>query len=198
LPHRLRRDFFERDALELAPDLLGCILATDDGVRVRITETEAYRPDDTACHAFRGETPRNAPMFGQAGRAYVYMTYGIHHMLNVVADRPGTPAAVLIRAAEPVEGLDAIRARRDGREGPALLDGPGKLTAALGIDRAHNTLDLLGDGPLRLEAGTRPERIATGPRIGIQYADPRDVTAPWRFADADSRWVSHRRKLTLP
>lgn len=198
MPRLLRREFFERDALELAPDLLGCILATDDGVRVRITETEAYRADDTACHAFRGETPRNAPMFGPAGHAYVYMTYGIHHMLNVVAERPGTPAAVLIRAAEPVEGLDAIRARRDGREGPALLDGPGKLTAALGIDRAHNTLDLLGDGPLRLEAGRRPDRIAAGPRIGIQYADPRDVAAPWRFADADSRWVSHRRKLTLP
>ncbi|MBI3722321.1 MAG: DNA-3-methyladenine glycosylase, partial [Fimbriimonas ginsengisoli] len=156
----------------------------------RIVEVEAYRtPDDPACHAHRGQTRRNATMFGRPGLAYVYFTYGNHWMLNVVAHPPGVAAAVLVRAAEPLTGLEEMRSLRPrARRDEDLLSGPGKLTAAFGIDRADDGCDLLGGrGPLRLEPGVPPARIVTGSRIGV--TDGREHL--WRFIDADALpWAS--------
>lgn len=186
---------FAVDALELAPRLLGQLLVRDDVV-LRITEVEAYRwPDDTACHARHGRTERNAPMFGPAGHAYVYLCYGIHHLLNVVSDAPGQGAAALVRACELVEGHDTVSARRMGRTGPGALDGPGKVGAALALDTDWSGHALFDAGGLELRRAAPPARIASGPRIGIDYADPEHRDAPWRFADADSAWVGHRRLL---
>jgi DNA-3-methyladenine glycosylase len=197
----MHRTFFERDALEVAGDLLGCEVAFD-GVRVRLTEVEAYRfPGDTANHARMGRTDRNAPMWGPAGHLYVYLCYGLHQMVNVVTGPEGHAAAVLLRAAEPVEGAERIRARRGGRTGPTSLDGPGKLGAALGLSTAHSGARLYlapEDAPSGAPV-LHPRRIsprpAHGPRIGIDYAAPADRLAPWRLADADSAWVGHRRGL---
>ncbi len=184
---------FESDALEVAEALVGCELAAN-GVRVRITEVEAYRwPGDTANHARAGRTARNAPMWGPPGHLYVYLCYGLHHMLNLVTNAEGQAAAVLIRAAEPVDGLALIEARRGGARGPALLTGPGRVAAGLGLRVAHS-----GEPIGRtVELGARPStpRLARGPRIGIDYAAPEHRAAPWRVADADSRWVARRREL---
>jgi DNA-3-methyladenine glycosylase len=190
--------FFQRDALALAGALLGCHLVHDDVV-VRITETEAYRfPDDTASHASHGVTPRNRPMFGPPGHAYVYLCYGIHHLLNVVARPPGEPAAVLIRAAAPVGGEATIAARRGGRRGPDSLAGPGRVGQALGLDTSFSGAPLFDGRGLYVAAGPAPADVLVGPRIGIDYAEPRHREAPWRLAEAGSRWVSHRRSLRPP
>lgn len=194
----LARQFFARDAVALAPALLGSLIDQDEAnVVLRITEVEAYRPDDSACHAFRGPTARNAVMFGSPGRLYVYLCYGIHHMLNIVADREGVGAAVLVRAAEVVAGSEVVRRRRGRDGGPELLAGPGKVAQALGLDRDWNGHDLCAPGGIVLRPGPAPRSIAFGPRIGIDYARPDDVAAPWRFADADSASVSHRRRLNV-
>jgi len=191
----LTPSFFDRDALDVASDLIGVHLHHGP-VILRITETEAYRwPDDSANHCHRGRTPRNAAMWGPPGHAYLYLCYGIHHMLNLVTGPDGTGAAVLIRAAEPIEGLELVRSRRGGREGPVLLTGPGKLGAALGLDLGFDHHPVTEPGGLEVREGTPPARLAFGPRVGIDYAEPRHVEAPWRVADADSRWVSHRRRL---
>jgi DNA-3-methyladenine glycosylase len=186
--------FYDRDALEVARDLLGCEVRHGD-VRLRITEVEAYRfPGDTANHARAGRTARNAPMWGPPGHAYVYRCYGLHHLLNFVTGPAGHAAAVLLRAAEPMAGLEVIQARRGPRTGPDLLAGPGRVCAALGLDVSASGVSL--DGPLAAYPRTgAPPRIAVGPRVGIDYASPEDRAAPWRLADADSRWVSHRRTL---
>jgi DNA-3-methyladenine glycosylase len=197
----LPRDFAERDALEVAIDLVGALLMRDEVV-LRITEVEAYRwPGDTANHCRMGRTPRNAPMWGPAGHAYVYLCYGQHVMLNVVTGREGEGAAVLVRACEPLAGLDVVRARRRGRdgrpapEGPALLTGPGRVGAALGLDTSWSGHPLYEAGGLELRAGRRPEQLLTGPRVGIGYASARDRRARWRIAEAGTPWVSHRRTL---
>lgn len=181
----LDRDFFDRPALEVAPDLLGRILVSDlpEGrVAVRITEVEAYGGgEDPASHAFRGRTARNAVMFGEPGHVYVYFTYGMHHCMNLVCGPDGTPSAVLVRAGTVVEGADLARARRpSARSDAELARGPARLTLALGVDRALDGTDAAGDGgPLRLVARepVPPAAVRTGPRTGVGAAAGR----PWRF-----------------
>ena len=193
---QLPRPFFARPALVVARDLLGRHLVRDDVV-LRITETEAYTgPDDTACHARMGPTRRNAAMFDPPGHAYVYTCYGIHQLLNLVTDTQGHGAAVLIRAAEPVAGLDIVRSRRGGKEGPVLLTGPGKVGAALDLDPSWSHHDLCAPGGLEVHAGTPVENHLAGPRVGIDYAAEAHRDAPWRFAVAGTRWVTRRSSLS--
>ena len=188
LPRALPRSFYDRPAPEVAPELLGRILVRDlPGGRIagRIVEVEAYRGEyDPASHAYRGRTERNQVMFGPPGHAYIYFTYGMHHCLNVVTDPAGTASAVLIRALEPVSGIEAMRRRRGlAADTPRLLErlarGPGCVARALGVTRRQDGLDLTR-GPLWI-ADQAPERrglaIARGPRIGIRVA----VTRRWRF-----------------
>ncbi|TVR04815.1 MAG: DNA-3-methyladenine glycosylase [Deltaproteobacteria bacterium] len=182
-------------APQFARKLLGCVL-TDGVVVVRITETEAYTwPGDTACHARAGRTARNAPMWGPGGVAYVYLCYGIHHLLNVSCDIEGVAAAVLIRSVEPVTGQAELARRRGRPLRPDVLSGPGKVGQALGLGVRDSGRDLLCPGGLELREGSPPRAVVTGPRVGIDYADAADVSRPWRLADADSRWVSARRSL---
>ena len=163
---------------------------------LRITEVEAYRwPGDTGCHARHGRTARNDPLWGPPGRAYVYLCYGIHHMLNLVTGRDGEAGAVLVRAAEPVAGLAVLRSRRRGVDGPALLAGPGRLGAALALDLSCNRERLFRRGGLEVRRGTPPAGILGGARVGIDYAEPAHRALPWRFASAGSRWVSRRAGL---
>lgn len=192
----VKQSFYARDALEVARDLLGKLLCHGE-VRLRISEVEAYRwPHDTANHCRAGRTARNAPMWGPAGRAYVYLCYGMHQMLNLVTGQEGEGAAVLIRSCEPVEGLELVRARRGQKQGPVLLTGPGKVGAALALDGSFNHHALYRRGGLELHEGPAPAAMLAGPRVGIDYAAPRDKAAPWRLAIAGSRWVSMRRGLS--
>ena len=182
--------FCERDALAVARDLLGCELRYRS-IRVRICETEAYRyPDDSACHNRHGITDRNRAIWGPPGFAYVYLCYGIHRLLNVVTNPDGQGAAVLIRACEPIAGQKAIAKRRGDKKGPALLNGPGKVTEGLGVELRHDGHNLCKRGGLELHRGPKPKAIVTGPRIGIDYANKRDRQAPYRFGIADSAWLS--------
>ena len=167
------RAWFDRSASEVAPDLLGCVLIHDTPagrISGRIVEVEAYLgPEDLAAHSSRGETDRNAVMFGSPGHLYVYLVYGVHHCANVVCG-PGTkPEAVLVRAAELIEGEELARARRGGVSRHRLAAGPGNLAAAFGIDRRLNGADLVS-GPVRLVLAERPAAIDRGPRIGVDYA----------------------------
>jgi DNA-3-methyladenine glycosylase len=180
-----------------ARGLLGCRLSAG-GVTVRITETEAYAGSagDAASHAYRGRTARNAVMFGPAGYAYVYFTYGMHHCMNVVTGSEGTASAVLLRAGEVVDGLDVARARRTAvRRDVDLARGPARLCAALGIDKSSYGRYLLGDGPVRLAAPLTPvdpAAVAAGPRVGVTGAH--DV--PWRFwIDGDPTVSQYRRHV---
>ena len=193
----LRQTFFARDARAVAADLVGCRLVhrLDSGERlvVRIVEVEAYLGDglDPASHAHRGPTPRNRAMFGPAGRLYAYRSYGIHTCVNVVCDVSGGGSAVLLRAAEPIEGLSHMRGLRGlPAEAPATLiaRGPGRLAQALGLGLEHDGQSLLRP-PLTLHApssSTGPVRVSRGPRVGISKAASR----PDRFFEADSPWVS--------
>ena len=188
---RLLREFFARDPVVLARDLLGRVLfyKTPEGLLAgRIVETEAYTgAADPASHAFRGLTARNAVMFGPAGHAYVYFTYGMHYCLNVTAEAPGTAGAVLLRALEPLAGVEMMRARGDHGPESRLLSGPGKIGRAFGLSLDDNGRDFTR-GPLGLAAGTPvPTReVAISRRIGISRA----VDLPYRFAVASSRSVS--------
>ncbi len=191
----LPQKWYERDALEVAPELLGCLLCREEVV-LRITEVEAYRwPDDTACHARFGRTERNAPMWGRGGVAYVYLCYGIHQMLNIVTNPRGQASAVLVRACEPVAGFDVIRERRGGMDGPASLAGPGKVAAALAIDTSWSHHPLFKRGGLELREGSPPASMLVSPRVGIDYAIPEHRDAPWRFASGATKWVSVRKTL---
>ena len=192
---RLPRRFYARDALDVAPELLGALLCRGSVV-LRITEVEAYRwPDDTANHGRHGRTPRNDALWSQPGRLYVYLCYGIHHLLNLVTDADGRASAVLVRAAEPLAGLGVIRRRRNGLNGPALLTGPGKVGAALGLSLQWNHHPLYERGGLEVRSGEPPDEILSGPRVGIDYARPEHRDAAWRFAAGGTPWVSHRRGL---
>jgi DNA-3-methyladenine glycosylase len=184
---RLDESFFERSVHQVARELIGCRLFYE-GCGGIIVETESYERDDPACHAFAGLTPRTETLFGPPGRAYVYLSYGIHSLLNFVAEPEGEAAAVLIRALEPTAGLEEMRARR-GRD-TDLCSGPGRLTQALGIGLADNDADLSREPFLILapEDGARP-RVLTGPRIGITKA----VERPWRFCAAGNPHVSRPR-----
>ncbi len=184
----LSRRFFMRDTVQVAKALLGhsIVHETPAGRLVgRIVEVEAYRgPRDPASHAYH-VTPRSRIMWGLPGVAYVYFTYGNHYCMNVVTERKGTAGAVLLRALEPVEGLHLMRANRNV-ESDRLLQGPGRLTQAMGIGPEHNGVDLTRP-PLYLARGrARPAPIAAGPRIGIRVA----TTRPWRFYIRGNRFVS--------
>lgn len=177
-----------------ARGLLGCALSAGD-VTVRITEVEAYAgtAGDPASHAHRGQTPRNAVMFGPSGYAYVYFTYGMHWCLNVVTGPPGEAAAVLVRAGAVVAGLATARSRRGAVSDRDLARGPARLCQALGIDRSAYGAYLLGDGPVRLTPPAVPvpsSTIASGPRVGVTGAHDR----PWRFWLAGDPTVSAYRR----
>jgi DNA-3-methyladenine glycosylase len=185
----LSKKFYARDVVEVALDLLGREVRRD-GVTLRITEVEAYDQFDSACHAFGGLTTRNAPLWGPAGRAYVYLCYGLHNMLNVVADEPGRAAAVLIRSCEPLAGQGLIEERRGGKRGPVSLTGPGKVGQALALDTSWSDHVLYRRGGLTLHEGEPATKVLAGPRVGIDYASAVDRSRRWRFAVADSPWVS--------
>lgn len=183
----LAHAWFDRPAPTVARDLLGRHLELPDGVVVQITETEAYTGHDTACHAHRGRTERNAPLFGPPGHLYVYLCYGIHRLLNLVTDADGTVGCVLVRGVSPVACVDTIRARRGGR---LDLTGPGKVGQALGLDVAWSGRPLATTRPLAglaVTPGTPPAEHHTTPRIGIDYAAPADRDRHWRFVAGPPR-----------
>jgi DNA-3-methyladenine glycosylase len=178
---------YARSVHEVARDLVGATLRHGDTAG-RIVEVESYHQDEPACHAYIGPRPRTEVLFGPPGHAYVYRSYGIHSLLNAVAEDDGVGAAVLIRAIEPLDGIEVMRARRRVGRDEDLTNGPGKLTEALGIGLELNGVPL-SSGPIRIEprpAADRPPAIVTGVRIGISKA----VDLPWRFCDATSAWVS--------
>ena len=195
-PTSLERSWFDRSATELAPDLLGARMlhASPEGVvGGRIVEVEAYHgPEDLAAHSARGMTPRNAVMFGPVGHLYVYLIYGLHHCLNVVAGPGAKPEAVLIRAMEIDVGLELARRRRGADMPPhRLAAGPGNVGKALGVDRALDGADLL-HGPVTIEPRVGPSpAIRRGPRVGVDYAGAW-ATHPLRFWITDDRHVSRR------
>jgi len=185
----LGADFFDRSVHEVAHDLIGCRLFYE-GRGGTIVETESYERDDPACHAYVGLTARTEVLFGPPGRAYVYLSYGIHSLLNAVAEPEGEAAAVLIRALQPTAGLEGMRERRGERPDRDLCSGPGKLTEALGIGLEENGAELAQDPFLLLPPEESWEgEVATGPRIGITKA----VDRPWRFGLAGSPYVSRPR-----
>jgi DNA-3-methyladenine glycosylase len=193
----IEREFFDRPTLTVARELLGQRLVREiDGRRLSglIVETEAYiGPHDSANHASRGRTARTEVIFGPPGRTYIYFVYGMHYMLNLVTEPAGFPAAVLIRAVEPVEGLELMQSRRQGVKSKFdLTNGPGKLCQALAIDKTLHNWDVSLGQRLWLERGdTLPDSlVATGSRIGIAYARPEDQRAPWRFWRRGNPFVS--------
>ena len=212
----LPRDFFARPALEVAPELLGCVLESELGgglAAVRLTEVEAYAGNvDPASHAYRGPTRRNAVMFGEPGHAYVYFTYGMHFCVNLVCLPPGTAEAVLLRAGAVVAGVELARQRRtaagrtpaeagrtpaEAGRTPAdrdLARGPARLCQALGVDRALDGADVVDPrSPLRIRAAaSAPAVIERGPRVGVSRA----ADVPWRFWIADDPSVSAYRQHT--
>jgi DNA-3-methyladenine glycosylase len=197
---RLERGFYTRpNVLTIARDLLGRLLVVPeaDGTRVSgiIVETEAYRgPADRASHAYGGRrTKRTETMYQLGGTAYVYFVYGMYHQFNAVTNLRDVPHAVLIRALEPLEGIELMRERRSGRADRELANGPGRLCIALSIDRRHDGADLLADR-IWIEEGrgrVRASAIASGPRVGIDYAGEW-VTKPWRFWIRGNQYVSGR------
>ena len=182
----LRRAFFDRSVHEVAPDLIGATFLVN-GVGGIIVEVEAYHHTDPAAHSYRGPTPRNRVMFGPAGFAYVYRSYGIHWCASFVCEAEGSASAVLIRALQPTHGLAAMRRRRGLDDERALCSGPGKLCEALGITIAHSELPL-DKPPIQLFARKEKPEIATGVRIGITKA----VELPWRYGLKGSKFLSKR------
>jgi DNA-3-methyladenine glycosylase len=199
LPDRLQADFYARPVLEVARELIGCVVE-HRGVSGRIVETEAYHESEPACHAFVGLTPRTRTLFGEPGIAYVYRSYGIHALLNAVCEPAGVGAAVLIRALEPLDGIERMRLRRARGGGclpvsdRELCSGPGKLTQALGVELSENGTSLM-DGPIAIRAGesdgklVKGEMAIAGKRIGISKA----VELPWRFCMVGNPHVSRPR-----
>ncbi len=183
----MNRAFYERGVVEVAQDLVGCVLRHGETAGV-IVETEAYHESEPACHAHVGLTGRTHILFGPPARAYVYRSYGIHALFNAVAEDEGVGAAVLIRALEPLEGLELMRERRGLQRAEDLCSGPGKLTQALDLELDLNGSDLRG-GPIAIEPprpGWEAPELLVGPRIGITKA----AELPWRFCAAGSRSVS--------
>jgi DNA-3-methyladenine glycosylase len=184
---RVAQDFYARSVHEVARELIGCVVRHGETAG-RIVETESYHMEEPACHAFAGFTERTRTLYGEPGRAYVYFSYGVHSLLNAVAEGEGVGAAVLIRALEPVDGVELMRQRRGLERVEELCSGPGKLTQALGIGLSLNGSSLVG-GPIEVlarEPGAREPHVVEGERIGITKA----MELPWRFCDADSRHVS--------
>jgi DNA-3-methyladenine glycosylase len=183
----LAPSFYDRPVLEVAQDLVGCVVE-HGGCAGVIVETEAYHHSEPACHAYVGLTSRTSVLFGAPGKAYVYRSYGIHALLNAVCEAPEVGAAVLIRALEPIEGIAQMHARRGVSREVELCNGPGKLTQALDIDLELNDTNLF-EGPIVVHAredGWKDPQLIAGPRIGISKA----VDLPWRFSAAGSRHVS--------
>ncbi|MEE8392592.1 MAG: DNA-3-methyladenine glycosylase [Anaerolineae bacterium] len=192
----MNRDFFARDTLTVARELLGQrLVRVLDGERLsgRIVEVEAYiGEDDQASHAHPGRTRRNAPMYGPPGHSYVYFLYGMHHCFNVVTEREGFPAAVLVRALEPLEGIENMRELRGGRPDLPLTSGPARLCQALDIDRHFDGADLCVPGAflfLEKDATIPDDTVATGPRVGVRGGEVA-VTIPWRFYVQESKHIS--------
>jgi DNA-3-methyladenine glycosylase len=187
---KLKREFYNRSTLKVAKELLGkYLMVQKDGhlVSGKIVETEAYIGfKDPASHAYRGMTPRNQVMFGHPGYAYVYLTYGMHHCLNLVTEKKGYPAAVLIRALEPDEGIQIMKRRRGRQKPKDLTSGPGKLCQALDIDRRLNGADLCAQIICVEERGEVVRRIATSSRIGVEEQKAKK----WRFYVKDNEFVS--------
>jgi DNA-3-methyladenine glycosylase len=181
--------FYDRDPRQVAVDLLGCVLVheTPEGiVSGVIVETEAYRPEDPACHAYNGPTMRNRNIFGRPGLAYVYISYGVHNLLNAVCEGEGVGSAVLIRALRPLEGLEIMHERR--KRSAHLCDGPGRLTQALGVNRSQDGSELT-DEPLYISWGALPEgEIVATTRIGIS----RGTELQWRYL------VEHEKSVSVP
>lgn len=190
MQRKLDRDFYNRDTVTVARECLGKLLVYESPqgrLAGRIVETEAYLQNDPACHASRGKTRRNAAMFGEPGHAYVYFTYGFHHCLNFVTGPTGVGEAVLIRALEPLDGIEIMKANRKKERLRDLCSGPGKLTQALGIDRSLNGTDLCGEILYVLDAPAIEGEVAARPRIGIKEWTDR----LWRFYPASFvEWVS--------
>lgn len=186
----LPKDFYAREVNLVARELVGCRLMHEDVGGV-IVETEAYNSNDPACHAYRGETKRNRVMFGPPGRAYVYFTYGMHHLLNIVCEREGEPAAVLLRALEPREGIESMRTRRvPVRNLKQLTNGPGKLCQALGINLEQNGIPVYR-GKLKIfppDTEWQGTGIVTAPRIGIRVGTRRK----WRYCAKGSSFLSRK------
>ena len=181
---KLGKDFFARSVHEVAPELIGVTLLVD-GVGGTIVEAEAYDHEDPAAHGYRGRTERNASMFGPAGHAYVYRSYGIHWCLNLVCEEEGSASAVLLRALEPTHGLEEMRVRR-GLDDPRLLcSGPGRLCQALAVTREHDGAPL-DEQPFELRARRGEPELVSGIRVGITKAAER----PWRYGLAGSRFLS--------
>ena len=184
--------FYDRPVLEVAPDLVGCVVRHGDTAGV-IVETEAYHRSEPASHAWAGLTLRTEPLFGPPGIAYIYFSYGVHSLLNAVCDAQESGAAVLIRALQPLDGIEIMRARRGVARDEELCSGPGKLTQALGIGLELNGTSLL-DGPIRIEPrapGWEAPDVAIGRRIGITKA----VDLDWRFCARGNRHVSRPRPI---
>lgn len=187
--------FYERPVLDVARALIGCVVSCGSSAGV-IVETEAYHQSEPACHAFVGLTPRTTVLFGPPGVAYVYRSYGIHACLNAVCEPEGTGAAVLIRALEPLDGIEAMRARRGLGRLESLCSGPGRLTQALGITLDHNGSSL-GRGPVVFSepaASWGEVPVAAGPRVGITKA----AELPWRFCVAGSPFLSRPAGAAVP
>lgn len=194
MPRPLPRSFFDRPVLDVAPDLLGCILRLGP-VGLRITEVEAYDgANDPASHAYRGPTPRTTVMFGPPGHLYVYFTYGMHWCGNLVCGPDGIASAVLLRAGEVIDGLDVARSHRPGiAKDHALARGPANLVRAIGLGPESNGHDVCRPGGLRVHARDgAPGEIRTGPRVGVRLG----ATRPWRFWLADEPSVSAYRPAT--
>lgn len=185
----LKRDFYEKSTLKVAQCLLGKILyykSPEGTLSGKIVETEAYLQDDPACHASRGITPRNKVMFGPPGHAYVYFTYGMHYCFNVVTQKEGVGEAVLIRAVEPIRGIEIMKKNRGTENLRSLTNGPAKLCQAFGIDKKMNGVDLTNGNLVILDSNEKP-KIHRAPRIGIKN----NAEKLWRFY-TDSKFVSVR------
>lgn len=199
----LPREFFARSVLEVAPELVGAILVRElpGGGRLtgRIVEVEAYDGErDLACHASRGRTPRNETLYGEPGRAYVYLCYGMHFLLNAVSAKAGYPAAALIRAIEPLDGREAMRPGRSvsvtASRPERIASGPGRLSRAFHVDLSLNRTDLCAKGPLWIAPGepVRPRDLVRGPRIGVESAGAPWNRKAWRFGLRDHPALSVR------
>jgi len=196
MPRILSRPFYARGTLKVARELLGCVLARrlpgGATLRARIVEVEAYvGEEDKACHARAGRTPRTDVLYGPPGIAYVYLTYGMHYLLNAVTEPEGSPAAVLIRAAEPLEGIEAMKRARGTDDDRLIAAGPARLTQAFGLDLRQNRADL-GGPVLWIEEGepVRERDVARSARVGCQTSAPPWDRMPWRFYVAKSPFVT--------
>lgn len=195
---KLSKSFYEQaDVVHIARSLLGKKICTciegqlTEGI---ITETEAYcGKNDKACHAFKKRTKRTEVMYGDAGHAYVYLCYGIHHLFNIVTNKPGIADAILIRAIQPVSGIETMCKRRgDKVMKPPVTSGPGKMTQALGISLRQNKVNLLGSTIWVEDFQTiKPTEIVTSRRIGVEYAEE-DALKPWRFYVKNNPWISKK------